>query len=42
MEAMKMQNVLRAERDGEVEEVLIKTGANVGVDEVLVTFKEQQ
>jgi propionyl-CoA carboxylase alpha chain len=42
VEAMKMQNVLRAERDGEVEEVLIKTGANVGVDEVLVTFKEQQ
>lgn len=38
---MKMQNVLRAERDGEIEEVLVAPGANVGVDEVLVTFKKE-
>jgi len=42
VEAMKMQNVLRAERDGEIEEVLVAPGANVGVDEVLVTFKKEQ
>lgn len=41
VEAMKMQNVLRAERDGEIEEVLVVPGANVGVDEVLITFKKK-
>lgn len=41
VEAMKMQNVLRAERDGEIEEVMVTPGANVGVDEVLITFKKE-
>jgi propionyl-CoA carboxylase alpha chain len=40
VEAMKMQNVLRAERDGEIEDVMVTPGANVGVDEILVTFKK--
>jgi propionyl-CoA carboxylase alpha chain len=40
VEAMKMQNVLRAERDGEIEDVMVTPGANVGVDEVLITFKK--
>ncbi len=38
VEAMKMQNVLRAERDAVVESVVVVPGSNVGVDEVLVTF----
>jgi len=40
VEAMKMQNVLRAERDGIIDDVTALPGANVGVDEVLLTFKK--
>ncbi|KAL6066072.1 Propionyl-CoA carboxylase alpha chain, mitochondrial [Balamuthia mandrillaris] len=40
VEAMKMQNVLRAESDGVIETVLVKEGSNVAVDEVLLTFKK--
>lgn len=39
IEAMKMQNVLKAERDGEVEAVNVKAGDSVAVDELLIQFK---
>lgn len=39
IEAMKMQNVIKAEIDGEVDTVNIKDGDSVAVDEVLITFK---
>jgi propionyl-CoA carboxylase alpha chain len=38
LEAMKMENVLRAERDGVVEEVRVQPGASVAADEVLLAF----
>ena len=39
IEAMKMQNVIKAERDGVVEEVNVKAGDSVAVDELLIQFK---
>ena len=36
IEAMKMQNVLKAEKDGEVEAVNVKAGDSVAVDELLI------
>ena len=38
LEAMKMQNILRAERDGTVKAVTVKAGDSVAADEVLVEF----
>jgi propionyl-CoA carboxylase alpha chain len=38
LEAMKMENVLRAERDGVVEEVRVEPGATVAADQVLIAF----
>uniref|UniRef100_UPI0037C7CFE6 ATP-binding protein n=1 Tax=Phenylobacterium sp. TaxID=1871053 RepID=UPI0037C7CFE6 len=38
LEAMKMQNILRAERDGVVKVVSVKSGDSVAADEVLVEF----
>jgi propionyl-CoA carboxylase alpha chain len=38
LEAMKMENVLRAERDGVVEEIMVTPGASVAADEVLIAF----
>ena len=38
LEAMKMQNILRAERDGVVKSVGVKSGDSVAADEVLVEF----
>jgi propionyl-CoA carboxylase alpha chain len=38
LEAMKMENVLRAERDGVVEEIRVKPGATVAADQVLIAF----
>ena len=38
IEAMKMQNIIRAERDGVVKEVLVVAGASVAADEVLIEF----
>jgi propionyl-CoA carboxylase alpha chain len=35
---MKMQNIIRAERDGTVKSVGAKTGDSVAADEVLVEF----
>eukprot|EP00002_Diphylleia_rotans_P003655 TRINITY_DN1253_c0_g1_i1.p1 TRINITY_DN1253_c0_g1~~TRINITY_DN1253_c0_g1_i1.p1 ORF type:complete len:716 (-),score=176.17 TRINITY_DN1253_c0_g1_i1:361-2508(-) len=39
VEAMKMQNVLRAERDGIVKDVKFKAGTNVAADDILITFE---
>ena len=36
VEAMKMQNIIRAERDGTVQAVFAATGASVAADEILV------
>jgi propionyl-CoA carboxylase alpha chain len=38
IEAMKMQNIIRADRDGVVKEVGAKSGDSVAADEVLVEF----
>jgi propionyl-CoA carboxylase alpha chain len=38
IEAMKMQNIIRAERDGVVKSVLVTAGASVAADEVLIEF----
>jgi propionyl-CoA carboxylase alpha chain len=38
IEAMKMQNIIRAERDGQVKAVNAKAGDSVAADEVLVEF----
>jgi propionyl-CoA carboxylase alpha chain len=38
IEAMKMQNIIRAERDGLVKAVSAKSGDSVAADEVLVEF----
>ncbi len=40
LEAMKMENVLRAERDAIVEEVRVQPGATVAADEVLMAFAQ--
>ena len=38
IEAMKMQNILRAERDGRIKAVNAKAGDSVAADEVLLEF----
>ncbi|RYG94898.1 MAG: biotin/lipoyl-binding protein, partial [Alphaproteobacteria bacterium] len=38
IEAMKMQNILKAERDGVVKAVSVKAGDPVAADDVLVEF----
>ncbi|MGH6900364.1 MAG: acetyl-CoA carboxylase biotin carboxylase subunit [Geminicoccaceae bacterium] len=38
LEAMKMENVLRAERDAVVEDVRVAPGASVAADQVLIAF----
>ena len=38
VEAMKMENVLRAERDGTVKKILVKPGDSVAVDAVILEF----
>jgi propionyl-CoA carboxylase alpha chain len=38
LEAMKMENVLRAERDAVVEEIRVAPGATVAADQVLIAF----
>lgn len=38
VEAMKMQNIIRAEADGVVKAVSVTAGASVAADEVLVEF----
>ncbi|MBL8442715.1 MAG: biotin/lipoyl-binding protein, partial [Zoogloeaceae bacterium] len=39
IEAMKMENVLKAEQDGKVKKVVAKPGASLAVDEVIVEFE---
>lgn len=39
VEAMKMQNVLRSERDGIVKQVPVQVGQNVAVEEILIQFE---
>jgi len=41
IEAMKMQNVLRAERDGVVADVPVSPGASVQVDDIIIDFQQQ-
>ena len=38
VEAMKMENVLRAEQDGVVKQILAETGASLAVDEPIIEF----
>jgi propionyl-CoA carboxylase alpha chain len=38
IEAMKMENVLRAERDGSVKKIRVKPGDSVAVDAVILEF----
>ena len=38
IEAMKMQNLIKAERDGVVKTVGVKAGDSVAADEVLIEF----
>ena len=38
VEAMKMENVLKAERDGKVSKVLAKPGDSLSVDAVILEF----
>ena len=40
VEAMKMQNVLVAERDGIVKDLLAQPGATLSADEPILTFEE--
>jgi len=39
IEAMKMENILKSEKDCTIEDVFIEEGSNVSTDEVLMTFK---
>ena len=38
VEAMKMENILRAERDGTIKKITVKTGDSVAVDAVIMEF----
>ena len=38
IEAMKMENILRAERDGTIKAIRVKPGDSVAVDAVIVEF----
>ncbi len=39
VDAMKMENVLRAERDGTVAKIRVEAGASVAVDEIIMEFE---
>ena len=39
IEAMKMQNILKSERDGVIKSVRVKAGDSVAVDELLIEFE---
>jgi propionyl-CoA carboxylase alpha chain len=41
VEAMKMENTLRAEKQGIVHKVKVKAGDNLAVDEVIMEFKTE-
>ena len=39
IEAMKMENVLKAEQDGKVKNILAAAGASLAVDEMIIEFE---
>ncbi len=39
VEAMKMENVLRAERDGRIARIRVSPGASLAVDDVILEFE---
>lgn len=39
VEAMKMQNILKSERDGVIKSITVKAGDSVAVDELLIEFE---
>ena len=39
VEAMKMQNILKSERDGKIKAIKVKAGDSVAVDELLIEFE---
>lgn len=39
IEAMKMQNILKSERDGKIKSIKVKAGDSVSVDELLIEFE---
>jgi propionyl-CoA carboxylase alpha chain len=39
IEAMKMENILKAEQDGKVKKIVAKPGASLAVDEVIIEFE---
>ena len=39
IEAMKMQNILKSEREGVIKSVNVKSGDSVTVDELLIEFE---
>ena len=39
IEAMKMENILKSEKDCKVEKILVKPGDSVSTDEELIIFK---
>ena len=39
VDAMKMENVLRAERDGRIARVVAATGESLGADQVILEFE---
>ena len=39
IEAMKMENILKSEKDCTVEKILVKSGDSVSTDEELIIFK---
>ena len=40
VEAMKMENILRAESDGTVETIHVEVGSNLAVDEIIIEFAD--
>ena len=36
---MKMENILRAEKDGRIEKVAVKAGDSLAVDDVIMEFE---
>ena len=41
IEAMKMENILRAEKDGRVKKVFLQEGATVEPDQIIVEFSTE-
>lgn len=39
IEAMKMQNIIKAERDGKIKSIKVKAGDSVAVDAILIEFE---